>query len=131
MVRMSLAARSAVFATAVALAGGCASSGTPEGQQTTAPQAQPSTPAEPACAPEHGSCRGPLLAGTFTATQFRPGFSYAVPDGWESVDDKPGFFFLVTEKPIGGAVFLFRDPYPAPADQTGPDQVIDGVGRTA
>ncbi len=131
MVRMSLAARSVVIASAVALAGGCASSDPPGGPQTTAPQAQVSTPAEPACAPEHGSCRGPLLAGTFTSTQFRPAFSYAVADGWENLDDKSGFFFLVTEKPVGGAVLLLRDPYPAPADQTGPDQVIDGVGRTA
>jgi hypothetical protein len=83
---------------------------------------------EPECAPEHGSCRGPLAAGSFTSTQFRPAFGYAVPDGWANVDHKPEFFFLLTEAPIGGGVYLFRDPYPAPADQTAPDQVINGVG---
>lgn len=131
MATLSLAARTVVVATALALAGGCASSGTSPGPQTSTPQAQGSTSDEFVCPPEHGTCRGPLNAGSFTATLFRPAFRYVVPDGWENIDDKPGFFFLVTEKTTRGGVFLFRDPYPAPADQTGPDQIVDGVGRNA
>ena len=130
LVTLSLVARTVVVATALALTGGCASSGTP-GPQASTPQPQGSTSDAFVCPPEHGSCRGPLQAGSFTATQFRPAFNYVVPGGWENVDDKPGFFFLVTEKTTRGGVYMFRDPYPAPADQTGPDQIIDGVGRDA
>jgi hypothetical protein len=44
---------------------------------------------------EGGSCLGPVAAGTYTTTVFRPTLTYTVPDGWSNFEDTPGNFLLV------------------------------------
>jgi len=82
--------RRAAWLIAVALLAACgapAPSVTPTAEPSPAPTGCPNT--------EHGACLGPLLAGTYSTTEFRTPLTYSVPDGWSNQEDLPGSFMLV------------------------------------
>lgn len=53
-------------------------------------------PAPPVCPnPEGHACLGPIAAGTYSTSVFRPQITYTVPAGWSNLEDTPGNFLLV------------------------------------
>ena len=88
---------------------------------TTAPSPGPPRTATPAACPnpDDGTCFGPLAAGRYQTTTFRPSITYTVPDGWVNGEDEPGNFLLVRARDPqegiygGNFVGIYRDVYPA------------------
>ena len=63
-------------------------------KDAAAPSNSPSP--RPACPnPEGQACLGPLVAGTYTTTNFAPAITYTVPDGWDNEEDNLGNFLLL------------------------------------
>ena len=101
--RKAEAAASASLAAAaiVLLLAGC-SSPSSSASPTTEPAVDrsESTPVgHPTCPNPHGgSCLGPLAAGDYQTTTFKPQLNYTVPDGWTNMEDLPGNFWLFQQQ---------------------------------
>ena len=90
-----------------------------------APSASPSASAVyPAWFTGHREGAGILPAGSQTTRSFRPGFAFAVPEGWVNTGDEAGFYNLIPDTPANAAeeaasgglaqeivVFRFGRPY--------------------
>jgi hypothetical protein len=111
------AARIASAVIAVALLAGCASPGSSSVQSPPATAASVQSPSATAATresaaagesaapvkstcpnPHGGSCLGPLEAGEYSTTRFKPGITYTVPDGWTNFEDLPGNVLLFQQE---------------------------------
>ncbi|GIF52818.1 hypothetical protein DFJ67_1148 [Asanoa ferruginea] len=127
----------AAFCTAAIILLAACDSGQGAPIPTAQPPPQAAESASPAagCAPQGGTCRGDLAAGTYTTTTFRPAITYTVPDGWINGLDLPGNFLLSrTVDPDenfygSNGINLMADV--APAAQDCAEAAEPAVGRTA
>jgi hypothetical protein len=142
LTRNTVAAASAslVSAALLMLLAGCSSPSS--GAAPSTPPAvvrsdSPSATDPPACPdPNGGTCLGPLAAGEYQTTTFKPQLSYTVPDGWTNMEDLPGNFWLYLQAdgagqstPRGGSFLgIYSNAHAAAIDCREAWQ--DGIGTT-
>ena len=90
------------------------------------------------CKSSNGTCLGPLPAGVYEPTTFKPTFRFSVPEGWSNPYDVPGQFDLSYD--AGGqytypdgvefhdALSIFANPV---AESSALQEPISGVGTSA
>lgn len=130
------ASASLVAAAFLTLLAGCSSPSSGAAPSTPpAADSDPPTVGAPACPNPHGgSCLGPLAAGEYQTTTFKPKLSYTVADGWTNMEDLPGNFWLFQQQDSqegargGSYLGIYSNVHAAAIDCNEARQ--DGVGTT-
>jgi hypothetical protein len=88
--------------------------------------AQPEAVQPYVCPAGHGTCQGPLAAGTYRTDSFQPAIVYSVTDGWINTEDLDGRFRLTRvhhRRPVSTSesfIAIYRDGFPEAAACTQP-----------